>query len=140
MRHLIAAAALLSMTMLTACDPAFDQCAQADKAAECRQVTESGGDVNDYLLYGLTGYMIGSTMSGGRRQSVIVADPNYRGYRRPVPSYVASPSFVRNRAAAASATTPTSSSTRTTSTIRYSSPAAYRTTYRPTTFRSAGRR
>jgi hypothetical protein len=86
--------------MLSACSQQqVDECLQAANPIECAQVREAGGDVSDYLLYGMAGYMLGSAMSGGSKRPVIIQDPNYRGYRRPIASYsnsyryVTSPSY-----------------------------------------------
>lgn len=69
---------------VTACGPSVkEQCAQAKDPAQCVAVANAGGDVNDYLLYGMAGYMLGS-MNG---QTTIIRDPSYRGPVRPVPSY-----------------------------------------------------
>lgn len=81
---------LFAMTA-TACGAApVDQCLKAANPAECKQVVSAGGNASDYLMYGMAGYMLGSVTSGGQRQTVIVTDPAYRGYRRPIASYDAS--------------------------------------------------
>lgn len=59
---------------------ASDPCAGADNPIECRNWADAGGDVNDYLLYGMVGYMIGSSTSGDR---YIYRDPGYRGTYHP---------------------------------------------------------
>jgi hypothetical protein len=73
----IATIALLALS-LTAC-AAEDPCIKADNPVECRQWTQAGGDPNDYLLYGMVGYMIGS--SNGN--TYIYRDPGYRGTYHP---------------------------------------------------------
>lgn len=139
-RYLLMLLACLLSIPLAACETAAQRCAQAANPAECVKVADAGGDVNDYLLYGMAGYMLSSAMNGGQRQTVIVPDPHYRGYRRPIPSYQASRDYVRSR-------TVTTTTTKrglfggtktTTSTARYS----YRPTssYRSTSFRSSFRR
>ena len=89
----LSALALLAVALpsLVACAPSDrERCAQSAKPAECLQVADAGGDVGDYLLYGMAGYMLSSALNGnGQRQTVIVQDPSYHGYRRPIPSYVA---------------------------------------------------
>ncbi|MBG6116778.1 uncharacterized protein YgiB involved in biofilm formation [Sphingobium sp. JAI105] len=133
-RYLLMLLACLLCIPLAACETAAQRCAQAANPAECIKVADAGGDVNDYLLYGMAGYMLSSAMNGGQRQTVIVPDPHYRGYRRPIPSYQASRDYVRSR-------TVTTTTTKrglfggtktTTSTARYS--------YRPSSFRSSFRR
>lgn len=70
---------LLPLLFLAACDTQ-DPCIEAKNPVECRQWSDAGGDVNDYLLYGMAGYMIGSSMSGDR---YIYRDTNYRGTYHP---------------------------------------------------------
>jgi len=77
-------AAVASVLTLTACGPQMgggDQCAAATNPAECRQYSNAGGDVSQYLLYGMAGYMIGRMGSG---QTYLQPTPNYSGYRPPV--------------------------------------------------------
>lgn len=76
-KHLIALAAIASLT-LTAC--AEDKCAKASNPAECRAWSDAGGDIDDYLVGGMIGYMMANR--GG--QTVIVRDPGYRGTYRPL--------------------------------------------------------
>lgn len=59
---------------------ASDPCAGATNVIECRNWADAGGDVNDYLLYGMVGYMIGTSTSGNR---YIYRDPSYRGTYHP---------------------------------------------------------
>ncbi len=79
----------IGASMLAACAQE-DRCASASNPAECRQWADAGGDINDYLVGGMAGYMLGSMMNGGRRETVIVRDPGYRGPIRslhsPIPS------------------------------------------------------
>ena len=91
------ALALPAMPTLTACGPSIaDRCAEARNPAECAQVAKAGGNVSDYLLYGMAGYMLSSAINGsGKPRPLIVADPHYPGYRRPIPSYQASRDYVR---------------------------------------------
>ncbi len=85
-------ACALALPALAACTTDQDRCAQSAKPAECMQVSKAGGDVNDYLLYGMAGYMLSTALNGsGQRQPVIVSDPNYHGHRRTIASYSASP-------------------------------------------------
>jgi hypothetical protein len=76
MKKLIALAACAA---LSACS-IQDECASASNPTECRNWSDAGGNVNDYLLYGMVGYMIGSNSSG---QSYIYRDPGYRGSYHP---------------------------------------------------------
>ncbi|WP_328277733.1 hypothetical protein [Sphingobium sp.] len=96
-RFLLMLFACLLAVPLTACETAVDRCAKAAKPTECVKVAEAGGDIDDYLLYGMAGYMLSSSLNGGQRQTVIVPDPSYRGYRRPIPSYQASRDYVRSQ-------------------------------------------
>lgn len=97
-RYLLMFAACLLAIPLAACESVADQCAKAANPAECAKVAEAGGDVSDYLVAGMAGYMLSSAINGsGQRQAVIVPDPSYRGYRRPIPSYQASRDYVRSR-------------------------------------------
>lgn len=75
---LIAAVASLALAGCTSPDP----CLEAEDVAECQAWSDAGGDVSDYLLYGMAGYMIGSSMSGGSKQTYIYRDPSYRGTYR----------------------------------------------------------
>ena len=97
MKKIAIAAALAASFLVSACgQSAAERCMEASNPKECFQVAEAGGDINDYLLYGMAGYMISSAINGaGKRQPVIIADPHYRGYRRPIPSYQASRNYVR---------------------------------------------
>jgi len=133
---------LLCVTaLLSACGPSVaERCAQAKNPAECAQVASAGGDINDYLLYGMAGYMLSSAINGsGQRQSVIVADPNYHGYRRPIASYAASREHVR-RATTTTVTTKRGLFGRTSTTVRTTSytsrPSFSRSSYRSSSFRS----
>ncbi len=125
-----------------------DRCATAAKPDECRHVRSAGGDVNDYLLYGMAGYMLANAVNGsGQRQPVLVPDPDYRGQRRAIASYRASPGFVRRSttittttARPANVTSPgrtvTRSVTRSSAMPRYSAP-SYRSSFRSSpSFRS----
>lgn len=90
MKKLIIAAAAASL-MLTGCGQSdADRCASASNPTECMAWSDAGGDVEDYLIGGMAGYMLGSVMSGGSRQTVIVQNPSYRGpyrtLRKPIPS------------------------------------------------------
>ncbi|PZU13804.1 MAG: hypothetical protein DI606_04360 [Sphingobium sp.] len=96
-RGLLMLAACLLAIPLAACESVAEQCAKAANHAECVKVADAGGDVNDYLLYGMAGYMLSSAMTGGQRQTVIVPDPSYHGYRRPIPSYQASREYMRSK-------------------------------------------
>lgn len=97
-RGLMMLFACLLAVPLTACESVAQQCAKAANPTECAKVADAGGNVNDYLLYGMAGYMLSSAINGGgQRQAVIVPDPGYRGYRRPIPSYQASRDYVSKR-------------------------------------------
>lgn len=96
-RVLLLLVACLLAVPLAACESVADQCAKAANPAECVKVANAGGNVNDYLLYGMAGYMLSTAMNGGQRQTVIVPDPGYQGHRRPIPSYQASRDYMRSR-------------------------------------------
>lgn len=73
-------AILLTMLalLLAGCAPSVaERCAGAKDPKECATYANAGGDVNDYLLYGMVGYMIGRG-SGG--QTYLYRDPGYRGH------------------------------------------------------------
>lgn len=135
-------AALAGAALLSACSSAAERCASAKNPAECQQVVGAGGDVDDYLLYGMAGYMLSSAVNGaGQRQAVIVPDPGYRGYRRPVASYDASPALVRRSTTTVTTTKRsafggTKATTRTTS---YSSRPVYRSSYSGSSYRPSYR-
>ena len=80
--------AVLVLTALYACAPPVSRCAKALNPVECAQVARAGGDVDDYLRYGLVGYMLVPSAHG---PPVIAPDPHYRGWRRAVPRYAAEP-------------------------------------------------
>lgn len=139
-RTLLMLLACLLCVPLAACEDAVTRCAQAANPKECVQVANAGGDVTDYLAYGMAGYMLSSAINGsGQRQTVIMADPHYRGYRRPIPSYQASREYVRSRTVT---TTTTSKGYRsTTSVTRYQpSRSSYVSSYRSSSFSSSRRR
>lgn len=96
-RGLLMLVACLLAIPLAACESVAGQCAKAANPAECVKVADAGGDVNDYLLYGMAGYMLSSAINGGQRQTVILPDPSYHGYRRPIPSYQASREYMRSK-------------------------------------------
>lgn len=138
-RNLLMLLACLLAIPLAACESVADRCAKAANPAECVKVADAGGDVNDYLLYGMAGYMLSTAMNGGQRQTVIVPDPHYSGYRRPIPSYQASRDYVRSR----TVTTTTTKSglfggKRTTTTVTRYRPTS--SSYRSSGFRSFRRR
>lgn len=83
-KSLLAAAAVLS---LSACG---DECATSENPAECRKWVGAGGDVNDYLVGGMAGFLIGRHMAGGQQQSYIYRDPGYHGAYRPMRSPIGS--------------------------------------------------
>jgi len=88
MRILLMLGLWLTGLAATACSAApVDQCLKAQNPAECKQVVSAGGNASDYLMYGMAGYMLGQVTNGGQRQTVIMADPSYRGYRQPIASY-----------------------------------------------------
>jgi hypothetical protein len=133
--------ALLSVP-LAACGAApVDRCLEAKNPLECQQVVKAGGNAQDYLLYGMAGYMLSSVVNGGQRQTVIVADPSYRGYRRPISSYQSSHVPLGQRAHTVTTTTTRRSGDAVSTTVRtksWSSGSSYRTSsvsYRPS-FRS----
>lgn len=68
----------LTALLLAGCGPTVaGRCAEAKDPKECVTYANAGGDVNDYLLYGMVGYMVGRG-SGG--QTYLYRDPGYRGY------------------------------------------------------------
>jgi hypothetical protein len=140
---MLVAAALSVIPMLAACGPSVqEQCAQAKNPAECAQVASAGGDVSDYLVYGMAGYMLSSAINGaGQRQPVIVADPGYHGPRRSIASYQASPSRVRRSTTVTTTTRRGPFGTKTTTrTTSWSSRPAYRpASYRSTSYSSSYR-
>lgn len=133
-RGFLIAALALAVVPLAACGPtAAERCASAKNVTECMGVANAGGDVGDYLTYGMAGYMLSSMVNGsGQRQQVIVADPSYRGYRRPISSYQDSVSRMR-RSTVTTTTTKrgvfggTKTTTRTTS---WTSRPSYRSSFR----------
>lgn len=144
-RYVLMLCACLLAVPLAACESVAEQCAKAANPVECAKVADAGGDVNDYLLYGMAGYMLSSAINGsGQRQPVIVADPNYHGHRRAIPSYQASPGFVRSRTVTTTTRRTVLGGTKTsvTTTRSYSRPASYRSSfsYRPSSsYRSFSR-
>lgn len=127
-------AALSLTTLVAACGPSTaEQCAEAKNPSECVQVANAGGDVSDYLLYGMAGYMLSSAINGaGQRQQVIVADPSYHGPRRSIASYQSSPERARRTTTTTVHRKDGSRVTRTTTS--WSS----RPSYRSSGFRSSG--
>lgn len=142
--HMIMAAALVAVAA-PACTPqpsVAERCASAKDPAECVKVADAGGDVSDYLLYGMAGYMLSSAINGsGQRQTVIVSDPNYHGYRRPIPSYAASRErFARSRTTTTTTKRSLFGGTKTvTRTSTWSSRPSFRSSYRSSSFRSSRR-
>ncbi|WP_172704986.1 hypothetical protein [Sphingomonas sp. LH128] len=80
LKYLVAAAAALS---LTAC-AGNDRCTSAENLTECRKWTDAGGDVDDYLVGGMAGFLIGQQLSGGQNRTYIYRDPGYHGTYRPM--------------------------------------------------------
>ena len=130
-KYLLALAACLLAMPLAACEAAVDQCVKAANPTECRQVAQAGGDVSDYLAYGMAGYMLSTALNGsGQRQPVIIADPHYSGPRRSIASYQASPSYVRRQTVTSSSRAgPSSTKTVATSMRGYTAPASYRSSF-----------
>lgn len=132
-RGLMMLFACLLAVPLTACESVAQQCAKAANPTECAKVADAGGNVNDYLLYGMAGYMLSSAINGGgQRQAVIVPDPGYRGYRRPIPSYQASRDYVSKRTVTTTTTKRSlfgGTKTTTTTTRAWSRP-SYRSSFR----------
>lgn len=67
-----------------------DQCLKASNPNECRAWTDAGGDVNDYLIGGMMGYMLASHMVGGQRVTYIERNPSYHGPTRHLRSQIIS--------------------------------------------------
>ena len=82
MKKIISALVVASLALAGCSSQQPDPCLEADNPAECRQWADAGGDINDYLLYGMAGFMIGSMMSGGKKTTYIHTDPSYRGQYR----------------------------------------------------------
>jgi hypothetical protein len=136
--------AALAAIPLAACSTVEERCASAKDPGECVKVANAGGDINDYLLYGMAGYMLANR--GG--QQVIVQNPSYHGPYRTIPSYASSAS----RMASKTVTTTTKKSlfggTKTSTTTTYRSSgfggSSYRSSYssgssfRSSSFRSGG--
>ncbi len=70
-----------------------DRCDRAPNPAECRGWQAAGGDVDDYLAGGMTGYVMQRQYYNGQPQYVILEDDDYDGprrqLRRPLPSRTA---------------------------------------------------
>ena len=115
----------------TACGAApVDECLKAKNVLECRQVVEAGGKADDYLLYGMAGYMLGTVMNGGQRQTIIMADPSYHGARRPIASYQPAAAVRKQTVTTTTTIRNGSALTSTVKTKTWSSPTpAYRSTY-----------
>lgn len=80
MRITILLAASLAV-LLSGCGIAQpDRCESTARPDECRAWGSAGGDVSDYLVGGMAGYMLASR--GG--QTVVVRDAGYRGAYRPL--------------------------------------------------------
>lgn len=99
MKKIIIAAAAVASLLITGCSSSNgwgdnDQCAQAGNPQECAQVRDAGGNVSDYLMYGLAGYMLARVMTPSGPQYAIQPDPSYTGYRRPIASYTNSRAYV----------------------------------------------
>lgn len=77
MKNIVMIAALA--VSVSACS-VQDPCDKATNPTECRNWTQAGGDANDYLLYGMVGYMIGRSSTG---DTYIYRDPGYRGTYHP---------------------------------------------------------
>lgn len=84
MSHSFKAAAALAAAALalTACSVQQDECFRASNPAECASWRDAGGDVQDYLVGGMAGFMLGRATSGGQQQTVIIANPSYHGPAR----------------------------------------------------------
>lgn len=130
-------ASVIAASMLVACSPQAqeDGCAKAKDPTECRTYVEAGGSDNDYLLYGLGGYLLGRSASG---QPTLQPRPDYRGYRapvttpRPVATYRAPAPSAAYKAPAATYKAPAPYKAPTSSyvykappTVTYSAPRAY---------------
>jgi len=112
MKKLLLGLGVLAAMALSACNPTpvayvnTDPCSTARNIYECQQVAQAGGNVNDYLMYGLAGYTLGYMNNGaGYRQPIIIVDNSYRGVRRTIPSYVNSRTYVSTYKARPSYTT-----------------------------------
>ena len=141
MRSLSLLFCLMLGTLLAACQSVADKCATAPNPTECAKVVDAGGKVDDYLLYGMAGYMLSSAINGsGQRQSVLIPDPSYRGYRPHVPTYAASRAYVRSRTVTTTTTRPGpfGGSRTTTSVTRFSSRPSFSTSSYRSSFRSSG--
>ncbi|MFC0683076.1 hypothetical protein [Novosphingobium clariflavum] len=84
-KSIMSALAVAVLTVpLAACDT--DRCQTASNPAECRQWSDAGGDIDDYLIGGMAGYAIGRITSGGQQQTYLYRDPGYHGTYRPMHS------------------------------------------------------
>lgn len=75
----IALAAAVAALSLSACTSDAERCQQSSNPGECMKWADAGGDVSDYLVGGMAGYMLANVMQGGRQQTVIVQNPGYHG-------------------------------------------------------------
>lgn len=89
MKRMMLLAAALSLAACSSSDP-VDRCATSSNPAECTAWTDAGGDVEDYLIGGMAGYMLGSYMSGGKKVTYVMANPNYHGPKRTLRSQIVS--------------------------------------------------
>lgn len=78
---------LLALVLAGCADPA-PSCSDASDPAQCEAVVSAGGNASDYLLYGMAGYMLASTING---QQVVRRDPTYVGPSRYNPARVQRP-------------------------------------------------
>ena len=98
MKKILTAVALTAGLMTAACgDRAdqIDQCLQAQNQQECAQVRDAGGDVSQYLIGGLGGYMLAKMMTPSGPRYYMQPNPNYHGTFQRIPSYDRSYGYVR---------------------------------------------
>lgn len=68
--------------LLAGCSSNNKDCAQSSNPAECQMWVDGGGDLEDYLIGGMAGYMVASMMQGGKKVTYITVNPNYHGPKR----------------------------------------------------------
>jgi hypothetical protein len=61
----------------------MDPCDSSRNPLECRGYRDAGGNVNDYLQYGLMGMMTQRSYYNGQQQVIYVRDPGYHGSWQP---------------------------------------------------------
>ena len=73
-----------------------DQCMRAANPRECMQVRDAGGNVSDYLMYGLAGYMLASYTTPYGPRYYMRTNPYYHGPVHIIQSYNGSYAYVHS--------------------------------------------